>query len=174
MACHLSNGPLTDHGGSFLQPWWALLSFLCNDILRCGIFGWALSFLCRLIWHFRVLSPPLVTHLICSSMLLSVIICSRSSLVIWLLTVSWADSRPPFTHQTFLYTQMYGLEERCNSWTWSTHIITCTPPSSPEAASVSGRWENGRCRDDTVHECHLIHQSVTGCRPSSLRDAVDL
>ncbi len=97
-----------DCGGSFL--------FSLQWHLEMSKF-WGSSFLCRFIWHPRVLSPPLVSchpsHLL--FLLLSVIICGGSCLVIWPLTVRGTDSRcPPFTHQACLYIQMHCSEERCN------------------------------------------------------------
>lgn len=79
------------------------------------------DFVFSLRWHLemcnfgpRVLSPPLVTHLAYSSLLLSIIIYGGSSLVIWPLTIRRADSRPPFTHQALPHVQMCDMGGRCN------------------------------------------------------------
>lgn len=138
---------------------WQLLfffSFLCNEILRCVIFrGSSLIFMqiCP-----RVLSPLLI----------------HSPLLPWTchLAVRCVDSRPP-VNQAFLYIRTHWLRGKVSAL--SPICIADNVPFSPQTASACGWGTNGRCMDDTVaHECHIIRQSVTGCRPASPRDAVDL
>lgn len=89
----------------------------------------------------------------------SIIISGRSSLVIWPLTIRRADSRPPFNHHRAfpLYIQDAWFERKVIYMQNNTRARTFLP-------QATGAW--GGCRDATAaHECHIIHQSVTGCRP---------
>lgn len=146
--------------------------FSCCDILICHFLGIQLiSMQIRLVPLCPVTSSCHPFSLLFP--LLSIVICSGSSLVICLLTVRQVDSRPLFTHRAFLHIKMHFSEERFDS-----KLHQHAYPFAILFLSLEQRgWgENeGWSRDDTVaHECHIIYQSVTHHHPASTRDAVDL
>lgn len=82
------------------------LFFSCCDILICNFLGIQLiSMQIRLVPLCPVTSSCHPFSLLFP--LLSIVICSGSSLVICLLTVRRVDSRPLFTHQAFLHIKMH-------------------------------------------------------------------
>lgn len=121
-------------------------------------------------------SPLLVSHLL----LLSSIICGGSGLVIRTLTIRRADNHSTiYPSRIFVRTDsLFGRRLQLDASTLSLPRTWCellhTRPHSSSVFASRRRaradrtgWRRGGLGDDTkAHECHTIHQPVTGCRPS--------
>lgn len=160
-------------GSSFLQPWWTTPSFLCNDILRCVILegGLLISIQIHLAASCSVTSACHPSRLFFSTpehhYLWRVLPCH-------LAVNNQASWQPPTIYPT--YTCMIweeGATLRLIFMLYHMQTIPYPPFKQWVWLGWGGGWVYAGMTQWT-HECHIIHQSVTGCRPPPPRDAVDL